>query len=371
VRDAHLAKAASRVGGEVGAAATLALTAAAAAGGGGQMSDVNRQYALAQAERELAAGGGGAPHASAGVAAVLPEAHAALMRVARKEPYYERNEARLCSFFAKGECTRGALCPYRHEMPRDKSDPLAKQNLLDRYHGTNDPLAAKLLGRMEARSSAPPPPPPADATLTSLWVSGIDARVGEADLRAAVAPYGDARTVRLAPAKGCAFVEMASRAAAEAAVAALHSSLSIGGLPLRVAWAKPKAREGGGEGGGSGGGGSGSRSGGGGGGGGGGAAAPPPPQQQMAAPPPPWPSAAAAAPPPQPPPQPVGGVAPWAFAAAAAAAAFEGGGGGEGAAPAVPPPRGERPPFRRTVGAGSSAPPFYPSQDGGARGSRA
>lgn len=40
-----------------------------------------------------------------------------LMRLRRTEPYYARNRARICTFFVRGECKRGAECPYRHEMP--------------------------------------------------------------------------------------------------------------------------------------------------------------------------------------------------------------------------------------------------------------
>ena len=252
VRDAYLAKAAAKVGGTAGAAASLALTSSTAASGGVKMSDVNRQYALTQAERAMAdaengsgsavslfAGSGGA---SAGL---LPEAHAALQRIARTQPYYARNQAKLCSFFAKGECNRGDLCPFRHEMPRDKSDPLARQNLLHRYHGNNDVLAAKILGKAEAKSSAPPPLPPSDPSVKTLWISGIDERVGEEDLREILGAFGSTGKIRLAPAKGCAFVEMAGRTGAEAAVAALHyTGLSLGDLQLRVSWAKPKAKEG-------------------------------------------------------------------------------------------------------------------------------
>lgn len=36
-----------------------------------------------------------------------------LLKLQRTTPYYKRNRAHLCSFFAKGECTRGAECPYR------------------------------------------------------------------------------------------------------------------------------------------------------------------------------------------------------------------------------------------------------------------
>ena len=34
-----------------------------------------------------------------------------------------------------------------HEMPTDPNDPLAKQNMLDRYYGVNDPVAEKIMRR--------------------------------------------------------------------------------------------------------------------------------------------------------------------------------------------------------------------------------
>ena len=51
----------------------------------------------------------------------------------RAAPYYKRNQARVCSFWVRGECKRGAECPYRHEMP--ESGPLSEQNIKDRYYG--------------------------------------------------------------------------------------------------------------------------------------------------------------------------------------------------------------------------------------------
>ena len=42
----------------------------------------------------------------------------------------QRNRAPICSFFVKGECKRGAECPYRHEMPT--TGELAEQNIKDR-----------------------------------------------------------------------------------------------------------------------------------------------------------------------------------------------------------------------------------------------
>lgn len=43
-----------------------------------------------------------------------------LRHLARTTPYYKRNKARICSFWVKGTCNRGAACPYRHELPADE-----------------------------------------------------------------------------------------------------------------------------------------------------------------------------------------------------------------------------------------------------------
>ncbi len=78
-------------------------------------------------------------------------AHQTLKRLARTTPYYERNKAHICSFWVKGECKRGEECPYRHEMPFDPNDPLAKQNFKDRYYGSQDPVAEKMMRKHSGR----------------------------------------------------------------------------------------------------------------------------------------------------------------------------------------------------------------------------
>ena len=84
--------------------------------------------------------------------------NASLVKLARKKPFYQRNLPHLCSFYARGCCTRGARCPYRygcfmmlrsrHELPPDPSNPLNKQNIKDRVDGRNDPVAKKILERV-------------------------------------------------------------------------------------------------------------------------------------------------------------------------------------------------------------------------------
>ena len=37
-------------------------------------------------------------------------------------------------------------------MPSDPNDPLSKQNIKDRYHGVNDPVAEKIMRRAKGES---------------------------------------------------------------------------------------------------------------------------------------------------------------------------------------------------------------------------
>ncbi len=63
--------------------------------------------------------------------------------------------------------------------------PLAKQNIKDRYYGVNDPVADKMLNRVNAM---PKVVPPEDPTITTLYVGGIAPEVQESDLRGLLLP---------------------------------------------------------------------------------------------------------------------------------------------------------------------------------------
>lgn len=56
-----------------------------------------------------------------------------ILKLQRTTPYYKRNRAHVCSFYVRGQCTRGLECPYRHEMP--ETGELSQQNIKDRYYG--------------------------------------------------------------------------------------------------------------------------------------------------------------------------------------------------------------------------------------------
>lgn len=78
-----------------------------------------------------------------------------LKQLARTDPYYKRNRPHVCSFFVKGECKRGDECPYRHEKPVENE--LSHQNLQDRYHGRDDPVAKKIMSVHAENQGLKPP----------------------------------------------------------------------------------------------------------------------------------------------------------------------------------------------------------------------
>ena len=122
-----------------------------------------------------------------------------LAKLARTTPYYKRNRAHICSFWVKGECKRGEECPYRHEKPSDPDDPLSTQNMKDRYYGTNDPVADKILKRAQAMPSLEPPE---DRMITTLYLGGLDESTQENDIRNAFYSYGEMRSVTIVPKQG-------------------------------------------------------------------------------------------------------------------------------------------------------------------------
>lgn len=96
------------------------------------------------------------------------ENYPVLDKLARKEPYQNRNLPHICSFFVKGNCARGEECPYRHELP--SINEFSDQNIKDRFYGINDPVAKKILkGYLDTK----PPNPPSDKNITSLYISGL------------------------------------------------------------------------------------------------------------------------------------------------------------------------------------------------------
>ncbi|KFD65798.1 hypothetical protein M514_04718 [Trichuris suis] len=198
----------------------------------------NKDYFIQAAEREMAKGDG---VSSAGSLAKYVESgpNEMLMRLARSHPYYNRNRPHICSFWVKGECKRGEECPYRHEMPSDPDDPLSVQNIRDRYYGSKDPVADKLLNRAKA---FPVLKPPEDRNITTVYVGnlGEEGEITEKDIRHHFYQYGEIRSVVMLPSKGCAFVQFTSREAAEVACDKTFGKLIVKGRRLTIRWGRPQ-----------------------------------------------------------------------------------------------------------------------------------
>lgn len=192
-------------------------------------SDVNREYFAEEHDRKARAG----LDYESSYGKVRP--NDTILKLQRTTPYYKRNRAHVCSFYIRGECTRGAECPYRHEMP--VTGELSQQNIKDRYYGVNDPVAMKLLNKAGEMQTLEPPE---DESIKTLYVGGLDARITEQDLRDNFYGHGEIESIRMVLQRACAFVTYTTREAAEKAAEELSNKLVIKGLRLKLMWGRPQ-----------------------------------------------------------------------------------------------------------------------------------
>ncbi|KAK9911491.1 hypothetical protein M0R45_035399 [Rubus argutus] len=200
------------------------------------MSDVNREYFAEEHDRRARA---------SGIIDQYEQEYGksrpsdTILKLQRTAPYYQRNRAHVCSFYVRGECKRGAECPYRHEMPI--TGELSNQNIKNRYHGVDDPVALKLLRRAGEMGC---PEPPEDESIRTLYVGGVvDGRVSEQDLRDCFWVHGEIESIRMVVQRGCAFVTYATRQGAEKAAEDLCNKLVIKGLRLKLAWGRQRMQD--------------------------------------------------------------------------------------------------------------------------------
>lgn len=59
-------------------------------------------------------------------------------------------------------------------MPTDRADPLAHQNIRDRFYGQDDPVAAKMMAKQD---ELPKLEPPEDEGISSLWLGNMSADI--------------------------------------------------------------------------------------------------------------------------------------------------------------------------------------------------
>lgn len=164
-----------------------------------------------------------------------------LKQLARTNPYYKRNRPHVCSFFVKGECNRGSECPFRHEKPVEND--LSHQNIQDRYHGHDDPVARKIMAN---HTEAQGLKPPEDETITSLFLSSLPASATELSIRTHVInslpqiPASQLRSVVHVAKSRCAFVNFKDRNSAERAAEAWANGLDMDDERVLVKWGRSK-----------------------------------------------------------------------------------------------------------------------------------
>lgn len=170
--------------------------------------------------------------------AISPLASQALQGMAKNAPDYRRNRSKICSFFIKGTCNRGDTCPFRHEQSDHTDITLAAQNIQDRYYGTSDPLAKKILDRVNDPKNAQTAGP----EVSTVWVSGIapEKKITDQDLKDHFYAFGEVVRIHSVAASKCAFIEFATHDQASNAIDNLRNNLVIRGTFLKVGWAKPQ-----------------------------------------------------------------------------------------------------------------------------------
>ncbi|KAM0950359.1 putative RNA recognition motif domain, nucleotide-binding alpha-beta plait domain superfamily [Dioscorea sansibarensis] len=83
----------------------------------------------------------------------------------------------------------------------------------------------------------PPVPPDTDVTNTTIFVGGLDPNITEEELKQIFAQFGELIYAKIPQAKGCGFVQFATRSSAEEAIQRLHGSM-IGQQIVRLSWGR-------------------------------------------------------------------------------------------------------------------------------------
>ena len=194
-----------------------------------------------------------------------------------KNKVIKRNQKYICTFFLRGECNRGDLCPYRHEFIEEsdfdedeidkingedkkekdneneseseeknrkdnKEDKIEKkQNVLEnikaRYMGVEDPVARRIIKNYSDKS---PPEPPKDLSIKTIVINEVlDESIKEKDIINIFAKYGELKQVKLMISKGnCIYVTFGSRKNCEKCINDLFNKCYIKDEKYRLTWAK-------------------------------------------------------------------------------------------------------------------------------------
>ncbi|KLJ12368.1 pre-mRNA-splicing factor slt11 [Blastomyces silverae] len=220
----------------------------------GPQSSINREYYAQEHEKEIEEGRGPVEE----YAKTDEKARELLRRLANSEPYYKPqrrmdNSNRDNEGQQKGEgsgqrqigygpgLSTGGSTPgpirtsdIRRGGPHGRGRGAGMRGGRGRGGGRGFPSVAQL----------PPGPqdilPPDDTNITSLFITGVEDDLPEHALRTFFTEFGTLRSLICSHRSHCAFVNYATRDAAEKAAHHCQGKAVIQGCPLRVQWGKPR-----------------------------------------------------------------------------------------------------------------------------------
>ncbi|KAI9736354.1 MAG: Pre-mRNA-splicing factor slt11 [Cirrosporium novae-zelandiae] len=215
----------------------------------GPQSSINREYYAQEHEREIEEGRGAVEEYEK----TDEKARELLRRLANSEPYHKRqrrletSEEGQSSTNPDGEETGQKTTSYG---PGSGPGPVRTRDTRPPGALRNNPLRGGRGGgrggmrKFPGTAQLPPQPqdilPPADPHITSLFVTGVEDDLPEHAIRKFFSPFGTLRSLVCSHRAHCAFINYATREAAEAAAASCQGRAVIQGVPLRVKWGKPR-----------------------------------------------------------------------------------------------------------------------------------
>ncbi|KAB8260313.1 hypothetical protein BDV32DRAFT_48338 [Aspergillus pseudonomiae] len=209
----------------------------------GPESTINREYYAQEHEKEIEEGRG----AVEAYEKTDEKARELLRRLANSEPYYRKPRQLEAPQDEESE-KPSTDAPVVHSRYGNGPGPI---RTAESRRGTTLPGRGR--GNMRGGRGGRPfpgtaqlPPsqedilPPADPNVTSLFATGVEDDLPEHTLRTFFSQFGQLRSLVCSHRAHSAFINFATREAAEAAAKHCQGKAVIQGCPLRIRWGKPK-----------------------------------------------------------------------------------------------------------------------------------
>eukprot|EP00834_Sanchytrium_tribonematis_P002741 NODE_91_length_21557_cov_0.766660.p7 type:complete len:360 gc:universal NODE_91_length_21557_cov_0.766660:3779-2700(-) len=194
-------------------------------------TETNKQYYLEQLRNQLKKGAYYRQKPTAEQDKLLRD----LSRT-HKHKLYNR-KANVCTFWVRDKCNRGAECPYLHEKVLLDDNTDGKRIYRNRYFGIDDPLAARILGKMNEEDIITPPE---NTKIMTLLLENLPLNINETTLDELFNRYGEVKSVIINKKKRAAFINFKDRESAEKAATGAYNQLIIEDKPILVQWAEKK-----------------------------------------------------------------------------------------------------------------------------------